>query len=269
MRNEYLKGLPAADYHKIEAFSASTAKICLRSAAHFAASKETQKEPSDAMKMGTAVHTAILEPHLFDAEIAIMPKFDKRTKAGKEGAEQFENDNVGKTVIDFYQGERVKAMAEAVRGHDFFKDHVKNGEAEGTMLWGQYGVQCKARVDYMVGQSIFDVKTCQDASPEGFSRQIASFGYHLQAAHYSMGFKRTFGEKLDRFVFIAVESNYPHMVGVYTLGLESLKAGQIELEKAAKVYAFALSEKPERTYSKRVMELNIPTWAMPIPFEGK
>jgi hypothetical protein len=59
------------------------------------------------------------------------------------------------------------------------------------------------------------------------------------------------------------------MVGVYTLGLDSLKAGQVGLEKAAKVYSFALSEKPERTYSKRVTEINIPAWAMPMPFEGK
>jgi hypothetical protein len=221
------------------------------------------------MKMGTAVHTAILEPHLFDAEIAIMPKFDKRTKAGKEGAEQFETDNIGKTVIDFYQGERVKAMADAVRSHEFFNTYVKDGEAEATMLWPQYGVQCKARVDYIVDSTIFDVKTCQDASPEGFAKQVASFSYHMQAAHYSMGYKRIFDKKLDRFVFIAVESNYPHMVGIYTLGLDSLKAGQIGLERAAKVYAHALSEKPEHTYSKRIMEINIPSWAMPEPFAGK
>jgi hypothetical protein len=269
MKYELIKDLPASDYHKIEAFSASTAKICLRSAAHFAASKETVKEPTEAMKIGTAVHTAILEPHLFDSEIAIMPKFDKRTKAGKEGVEQFENDNVGKTVIDWYQGERVKSIAESVRGHEFFKTYVRDGDAEATMLWGQYGLQCKARVDYLAGRTIFDVKTCQDASPAGFAKQVASFGYHMQAAHYAMGFKRVRGEMLDRFVFIAVESTYPHMVGIYTLNVESLKAGQTELGKAARIYAHAMSEKPELTYSKRVVEISIPQWAMPEPFEGK
>jgi exodeoxyribonuclease VIII len=269
MKFELIKDLPASDYHKIEAFSASTAKICLRSAAHFVASRETVREPSDAMKMGTAVHTAILEPHLFDSEIAIMPKFDKRTKAGKEGAEQFATDNMDKTVIDFYQGEKVKAMADSVRSHEFFKSYVKDGDAEATMLWGQYAVQCKARVDYIAGGTIFDVKTCQDASPAGFSKQVASFGYHLQAAHYAMGYKRVCGEPLDRFVFIAVESSYPHMVGIYTLGSESLKAGQVELGKAARVYAYALSEKPQQTYGNRVTEIDIPSWAMPVPFEGK
>ncbi len=59
------------------------------------------------------------------------------------------------------------------------------------------------------------------------------------------------------------------MVGIYTLGLDSLKAGQVDLEKAAKVYSYAISEKPEMTYSNRVMEINIPQWAMPEPFEGK
>jgi hypothetical protein len=91
----------------------------------------------------------------------------------------------------------------------------------------------------------------------------------MQAAHYAMGYKRVCGEPLDRFVFIAVESNYPHMVGIYTLGSESLKAGQVELSKAARVYAYALGEKPQQTYGNRVTEIDIPSWAMPMPFEGK
>jgi len=266
MRNELIDDMPATDYHKIEALSASGAKSLLRSPAHFVAMKETFKEPTPAMRLGTAVHTMILEPELFDAEIAVMPKFDKRTNLGKKAIEEWAEEQKGKCIIDHYQHERAKQIAESVWAHPFFKERVHSGKAEQTLLWEQYGVQCKARLDYCRDNTIFDVKTCQDASPEGFAKQIANFQYHVQAAHYSMGFRRIKGEKLDRFIFIAVESDFPHMVGVYTLDRTSLMAGQMKMEAAAKAYRQVLDGSSDRNYSSRVVELSVPTWALPEPF---
>jgi exodeoxyribonuclease VIII len=263
MRIEQIDDLVASEYHKIEALSASGAKTLLRSPAHYIAAKETFKEPTPAMRLGTAVHTMILEPEKFEAEIAVMPKFDKRTTIGKQAALEFEDENKDKCVIDYYQHERAKQIAEAVRDHEFFKAEVHGGKAEATLLWEAYGVQCKARLDYLKDQTIFDVKTCQDASPEGFSRQIASFKYHMQAAHYTRGFKRVHDARLDRFVFIAVESEYPHMVGIYVLNRDALWVGDKQMEQAAKAYRHVIDGNAERTYTKRVCEIGLPGWAMP------
>ncbi|CAB5194983.1 Putative exodeoxyribonuclease 8, PDDEXK-like domain containing protein [uncultured Caudovirales phage] len=266
MRNELIYDMPAKEYHSIEALSASGAKLLLKSPAHYYASRSEFKAPSAAMKLGTAVHTAILEPELFDAEIAIEPKLDKRTKIGKEAAEQFSNSSEGKTIIDFYQGERCRAITEAVRAHPYFQKRVTGGKAEATMLWKQYNVQCKARIDYLVERTMFDVKTCQDASPEGFSKQIANFQYHIQAAHYAMGFKRLTGTPLEQFVFIAVESEMPHMVGIYALSADSLRAGAFAMKKAADNYDLFLSQKIAKSYNADAEEISIPSWAMPEPF---
>jgi hypothetical protein len=268
MRNELIYDMPAKEYHAIEALSASGAKLLLKSPAHYFASREGFKAPTAAMKLGTAVHTAILEPELFDAEIAIEPKLDKRTKIGKEAAEQFSLSSDGKVIIDHYQGERCRAIAEAVRAHPYFKKRVKNGKAEATMLWEQYGVQCKARVDYLAERTMFDVKTCQDASPDGFAKQIANFSYHMQAAHYAMGFRRLTGNPLEQFVFIAVESELPHMVGIYALSADSLRAGAGAMKKAADNYDLFLSQKIVKSYNTDVEEISIPSWAMPEPFEA-
>jgi len=266
MRFEMIDDMPASEYHKIEALSASGAKSLLRSPAHFVASKETFREPTPAMRLGTAVHTLILEPHKFEEEIAVMPKFDKRTTVGKKAIEEWESENTGKCIIDAFQYERAKQIAESVREHPFFVERMDNGIAETTLLWEQYGVQCKARLDYRKGNTIFDIKTCQDASPEGFAKQIANFQYHIQAAHYSMGWRRVSGERLERFVFVAVESDFPHMVGIYTLDRNSLTAGQMMMERAAKAYQHVLNGKVEKNYTSKVVEISIPSWAMPEAF---
>ena len=53
-------GMPASDYHKVEALSASGAKLLLRSPAHYIASKTTPREPTAAMRLGTLTHALIL-----------------------------------------------------------------------------------------------------------------------------------------------------------------------------------------------------------------
>jgi exodeoxyribonuclease VIII len=137
------------------------------------------------------------------------------------------------------------------------------------MLWEQYGLPCKARVDYLVGDVIFDLKTCQDASPEGFARQIGAFQYHLQAAHYAAGYEAINGKPLDRFCFIAVESEPPYATGVYVIDSVGLQSGRAFMAKAAK--AFKQAQQPEKVkamYADHLVELTLPNWSLAQPFSG-
>jgi exodeoxyribonuclease VIII len=220
------------------------------------------------MKLGTVVHSLILEPEKVAAEIAVMPKFDKRTTIGKKAAEEFEEDNRGKLVVDEGVFDRARCIADAVSAHPIVQEHMRDGVAETTMIWEQYGVPCKARVDYLKGSGIFDVKTCSDASPEGFARQIAQFQYHVQAAHYANGYREIVGWDLDRFVFVAVESETPYAVGVYTLDARSLQSGRILIERAADAYKRALTMPSAAvpSYADEIVEISVPNWAQVEPF---
>jgi hypothetical protein len=264
---ELLRNLPASEYHQIKALSASSAKMLLKSPAHYLAGIASPREPTAAMRLGTLCHTLVFEPDNFDKEFAIMPKVDKRTKFGKEAAAQFEADNEGKTVLDEYQYEKARAIADSALAHPLVREYMHGGDAEITMLWEQYGIPCKARVDYLTGPVIFDLKTCQDASPDGFARQIGAFQYHLQAAHYAAGFEAITGEKLDRFCFIAVESEPPFATGVYVINKLGLDSGRAFMAKAAK--AFKQAQEPEKvkaSYSSDLVELNLSNWALAQPF---
>ena len=263
---ELIKNLPASEYHQIKALSASTAKTLLKSPAHYLASLASPREPTAAMRLGTLCHTLVFEPDNFQNEFAIMPKVDKRTKFGKEAAAAFESDNEGKVILDEYQYEKARAIASSALAHPLVAEFMKGGDAEVTMLWEQYGVPCKARVDYLCGDVMFDLKTCQDASPDGFARQIGAFQYHLQAAHYAAGFQTITGKPLERFVFIAVESEAPYVTGVYVINNIGLQSGRTFMAKAARAFQKAqIPEQVSTSYSPDLVELSLPNWALAQP----
>lgn len=259
-------GMPAPDYHAIDALSASGAKHLLRSPAHYLAQKEKPMEPTAAMRLGTAVHTMILEPEKADIEIARAPKVDKRTKVGKETLELFERENAGKLILDADVYDKAAAIADAVAKHPVARELLKDGQAETSMLWEAHdGIPCKARFDYYKGDGIIDIKTTQDASPDAFARSIAGFKYHMQAAHYLQGYREVTGWDADHFTFIAVETEAPYAIGIYTLDEASLMSGRILMEKAALAYRTAQEPASWQGYSPNPMTISVPSWALLDP----
>lgn len=258
--------MPAPDYHAIDALSASGAKHLLRSPAHYLAQKEHPMQPTAAMRLGTAVHTMILEPEKADIEIARAPKVDKRTKVGKETIELFERENAGKLCLDADVYDKAAAIADAVYKHPTARELLTDGQSEVSMLWKAYGdLPCKARFDYYRGDGIVDIKTTQDASPEAFARSIASLKYHMQAAHYLQGYREVTGWDADHFTFIAVENEPPYAIGIYRLDEASLQTGRMLMLQAA--FAFERAQKPAewQGYASDIQTISVPSWALLDP----
>lgn len=268
MSNGIFYGVKAEDYHKVEALSASGAKLLLRSPAHYRAQREKPKAPTAAMLMGTIVHGLVLEPATFSQDIAVAPKFDRRTSFGKKAAEEFAADNEGKMIIDQDSYDRARNIADAVMACPLAAEEFRDGHSEVTLFWDEHGVRCKSRLDYLRGGSIIDLKTCTDASPDGFARQVANLQYHVQAAHYLAGYRETVGWDADRFVFVAVENDAPYSVGVYTLDPLALQTGRILIKRAASAYKTALELDDWRSYQQEIIELALPGWATINPDFG-
>ena len=70
----------------------------------------------------------------------------------------------------------------------------------------------KTRPDLMLEseQTVFDVKTTQDASPKGFLKECIKYGYFLQGAHYVYTCKLA-GYDVKKFSFIACEKTAPYV----------------------------------------------------------
>ena len=74
-------------------------KLTSNSPEYFKYSLENPQPPSSAMKFGTALHMQVLQPEEYNKHYVVMPKFDKRTKKGKEDFEAFTNKHMFKTVL--------------------------------------------------------------------------------------------------------------------------------------------------------------------------
>lgn len=252
-----------AEYHQHDAIGSSLLKkIALKSLLH--AMGEEQKT-STALNLGSAVHCSILEPEKFSQEFAISEKFDRRTKDGKAAALAFEAANEGKIVISEQENEIVQGVKEAINTHQIAKGMLTGGESEYSYFAEIDGMACKCRPDYFVQGSLVDLKTCQDASREGFIKACVSYGYHIQAAFYLDVFNAANGTNVQDFYFVAVETSKPFAVNTFKMGEIELNLGREQYRAAlAKLKALRAGEGTLESYgyAKQINEIQFPLWAL-------
>ena len=208
-------------YHSAPGISASGLKtIYKKSVYHFLNQKPFE---STAMALGSAVHCAMLEPELYYKDYHVMPKIDRRTKAGKEAFEIETKKSDGKILLSLEDHEKITSILNNFRNHDLAQNYCK-GEIELSHYSKHENIDVRVRPDVLnrVENFISDVKTCQDNSPNAFKRDVYKYGYHLQCAFYS----DMLGVPAENFRFIAVETNYPFSVEVYGLSTEMIEQGR-------------------------------------------
>ena len=250
--------MPAAQYHATDAVSASLLKQIQRSPAHARAYLQQQQEPTPAMLFGTAFHTCVLESERFNDEYAVF-EGDKRTKEGKANYERLVSE--GKTIITATDYATITAMASAIGDHPAASKLVRgDGQTEVSMFWEDEdtGLQCKCRPDIWIAQGrgsvIVDIKTTEDASPEGFARSIQSYGYGIQAAHYLAG------SGADAFIFVAVEKKEPYAVAVYQLDALSLEISEMKRRDMLQLWASCRESDSFPAYSDECQLISLPGW---------
>jgi hypothetical protein len=249
--------MPAEKYHAVDALSKSMMTKILKSPAHYKAALEEHQEPSKAMQLGTAIHTAVLEPHLYSQVVAVIPPdIDHRTKEGKQWKEQHKS----RIHLTHAEDIDVQGVANSVRRHPFWEiiNHEHSIEASVFAEDAETQIPLKARPDLWIKEPaiLVDVKTTDDASPEAFSRTISTFGYHIQAAHY---LAMTGAES---FIFVAVERKAPYAVGIYRLDIEWLQAGENLRRKAISTLHECRALDSWPAYPTATQTLSCPKWVL-------
>ena len=268
--------MPNAEYHALPAISASGLKLMKRSPAHYYARyldpQREPDEPTPAMKMGTAWHTAIFEPHLLEATCVQIPEgLDRRTKEGKAlYAEMIEG---GREPFSHSDYNRITAMADAARVHPVSKIifDLPGGFAEQSIFStdAETGAMCKIRPDYSVQPCemfpyglIVDGKSTEDASPEGFPRQAWNLDMFLQAAFYVDVYQRVMQTaKPPVFAWIAQEKTRPFPTAVYSASDDLLEYGRRQYRPLLRKWADCMAENTWPGYSPLVQPMALPAWA--------
>jgi hypothetical protein len=123
-------------------------------------------------------------------------------------------------------------------------------------------MDCKTRFDLCSHHDwVYDLKTTGDASPESFSRDIARYGYHIQAYFYLKAYKAAFGKTAKGFRFIAAEKKYPYAVAVYEASPAMIQRGGDLVEDALERLAECKASDCWPSYSDEVETIELPTWA--------
>ena len=259
-----------ADYHRHWAVSKSgldqIAKSPLHYWARFLDPDRVWPEPTPAMRLGTALHTHVLELSKWDDQIAVAPgDINRRTKEGREQWAAFEAAAKRKTVITADDAQQVMAMGRAVMRHPAAAMLLGlPGKAETTHMWTDAGtgLECKCRPDWLIddGSIVVDLKTTKNASIQGFKRSVADYRYHVQAAWYLHGLEQATGRRPDQFIFICVESTAPFACAVYAADAEMIERGHDQAMRDLAKLAICKAADHWPSYSDQIETISLPGW---------
>lgn len=265
--------------------------------------------PTIAQAFGSAFHEFILEPASFDESHCLpfvppegalvtsddikavlkdagekvtgtKPELIQRLKAIQPDAvildelkQAYAVANAGRTILQPDAWVALQGMRESIMAHPAASSLLcAPGVAERSVYWNDpvTGVLCRCRPDYWRHDGIVvDLKSTDDASPEGFAKSIANWRYHTQHPFYLDGIntmreqaKRTDIAKAKAFVFIAVEKKVPYAVGVYVLDSESVELGRIESRADLDKYADCVQSGEWPGYDKAIATISLPGWKL-------
>lgn len=253
MRLGIYPDLAAEDYHADGAVGRTTLwRLHTATPAH-AKYAEVQSTPE--MDQGTAIHTAILEPHRFDKAVVCGPA-DRRGKKWGEAVEA----NPGALVLPQPAYERVLQLRDAVMKDPIVRSLPSEfAMMEHSAFWNdpETEVRCKCRPDLYRGDQslIVDLKSTGDATAQIWLKRALDMGFHVQDGHYSRGWELAGGGVVDHFLFLVVERDPPFSHAIYELGPSERHLGRRIAKKALEKYAECLraDEWPGHEGGVRVM----------------
>lgn len=260
-----------ADYQADPAIGSSNLKNALKAPAVYRATADglIPFTSSPAKDRGTIVHTLILEPETFHDTVAVAPEF--KGKGSVAAKAEFAAENEGKIIVSLEVIDQCRSMVDSLLSLPEFAAILGESENE---LSGWYddpitGLRCRYRPDIRTDWCIADVKTCADASPDGFSRAIQNFGYHISAAHYLTGDSVLMGTDHRQFIFACVESSPPYLPALYVLNEEDLQLGEWQRKKAMSIIKQCTDSGEWPSYNSSIATgIGVPHWAKREFLEG-
>ena len=258
-------------YHAHPAISRSALSAIAQSPRHFwhrylNSDHDEPSLPTPAMRFGTAVHTAVLEPELFLDTYAEAPSLSRTTKAGKEAWAAALAE--GKELLTLEELFIIEEMHVSLFNHASSTKALRSpgiNEASYFADCPHTGLSLKCRPDRFLDSGwIVDLKTTQDASAKAFAKSTANFGYHIQAAFY-MHVLKALGANPKGFLVVAIEKTAPYAVQVFRISPSALAYGEQEmltqLTRLRECFDTHPSDTPWPAYPETVQDLELPLWA--------
>lgn len=221
---------------------------------------EWTRPESAALRLGQAVHCAVLEPAMFNHRYGLAEVTTRNTKKYKElVAEQPEL-----TFLLMSEWETVHAMARSVTSHGEWAGLSQGAEFETAQLGEIEGVPFKCRRDIYRSdiRIIGDIKTTRNIGQSAWEKDAALFGYHRQSGCYILLHENE-DPSIARtpFVHVVVSNTEPYETAFRYLDDESIMIGINEVRSYVREFAQCVdSGKWESRHKSGYRVCSLPGW---------
>lgn len=260
------------EYAKLEGVSITRLKEIARSPLRYQYFLSHDRPETKARALGTAAHTAVLEPERFLLDYALWTSKgdDGKTKQrrGKKW-EEFKGANSDKRIIRIDEYNEAVAIRDAIRADPVAMKYLAMGRPEVAMTWtdAHAGTPARGRIDWLTTVNgrpwLVDLKKTTSVDPTAFARDCARYDYHLQAAYYSDGYEANTGVT-PGFAIVAVEESEPIDVAVFVVPPDVLDIGRDEYRKLLEIYKECSAQNDWPGVGRgQELTLALPAWALP------
>lgn len=255
------QGVPNEAYHAGPGVSKSGLwELHTKSPFHFQFAPREEKNFFD---LGEAGHIAVLEPETLEARVYRGPE-DRRGNKWTDAQEFCRIE--GKVCLTSKDFDKALMIRDTIHANATLNALITGSaamvEASGYWIDPVTGELCRCRPDLYRPDLglIVDLKTTASAHPAKFARSVVDYGYHAQEAFYTDGW-RACGQKVDGFLFIAVEKADPFAFGIYEMPPSIVEEGRARMRAALDAYAECKRADRWPGYAEGVQELKFQKWA--------
>ncbi|MFE0692846.1 PD-(D/E)XK nuclease-like domain-containing protein [Streptomyces sp. NPDC058869] len=241
--------LSNADYHadKTSLSSSGARKLLAPSTpAHFRYEQDNPQPATKTFDYGNAAHKLVLGN---GPELVVIEHDTWNTKAAK--AEVAEARERGAIPLKQHEMDMVTAMAAQIRKHPLASALLDPayGAPEQSGFWidGPTGIRRRVRFDWLPsiqeGRLIIpDYKTAADASDDAMQRDIAKYGYNMQADWYEEAARELgLGGQDAELLLIVQEKKAPYLINVIGIEFGSRVIAGAKNRKAIETFAECMS----------------------------
>ena len=188
-------------------------------------------EVTDAKKLGTALHSVLLE----GKPVPVIPRDVLNADGHRKGKAwlEYRDEHAGETLLTESEAEPIKRMVQSVYEHPQARRLLESpGPIEHSIFWtdGVTGLPLKMRLDKLAEfgdeRVLVDVKTAAEVDARSFAKAATRLKYYRQVAWYYEGIYAETGYMPDGFCFIAVKNSPPYNCEVYELAESAIELGR-------------------------------------------
>ena len=228
---------------------------------HYIDNNEEASETKN-LTLGSAIHTACLEPHLLYERYAFYPEgIDARHKAGKEIKEA----NKDKKMLTFDDQKMLLDIQQSIFNNKIYQDHIQNnnnGMIECSLLYTSKveNIKLKSRPDFFNDNVVIDLKSCASIKQRDFENSMAIYGYHIQAAMIQDALEQLTGKLYNDFIFLLVEKEPPYICKSYYLSPKAIEIGRQQYISTLHYYNYLIKTNLWDEENNLMSIATLPSW---------